>query len=35
MGLYLIKTQLTTLGGRVEIESEVDSGTIFKAYFKQ
>jgi signal transduction histidine kinase len=34
MGLYLVKTQMTTLGGRLEVESEVDRGTIFKAYFR-
>jgi len=34
MGLYLIKTQMIAMGGRIEIESEVDKGTTFKAYFK-
>jgi len=34
MGLYLVKTQLTAMGGRVEIDSEVDKGSTFKAYFR-
>lgn len=34
MGLYLIKTQMLAMGGRIEIESEVDKGTTFRAYFK-
>ena len=34
MGLYLVKTQITAIGGRIEIESEVDKGTTFKVYFK-
>ncbi len=35
MGLYLVKTQLIAMGGRVEVESEVGKGTTFKAYFKK
>jgi ligand-binding sensor domain-containing protein/anti-sigma regulatory factor (Ser/Thr protein kinase) len=34
LGLYLVKTQITALGGRIEIESEVNKGSIFKVYFK-
>lgn len=34
MGLYLVKTQMTSLGGRIEVESEVNEGTTFRAYFK-
>jgi signal transduction histidine kinase len=34
LGLYLVKTQITALGGRIEIESEVNKGTTFKVYFK-
>jgi ligand-binding sensor domain-containing protein/signal transduction histidine kinase len=34
LGLYLVKTQITALGGRIEIESEVDKGTTFKVYFR-
>ncbi|HPH45924.1 MAG TPA: two-component regulator propeller domain-containing protein [Chryseolinea sp.] len=34
LGLYLVKTQITALGGRIEIESEVNKGTTFSVYFK-
>lgn len=34
MGLYLVKTQMASLGGRVEIFSKVDVGTVFKLYFR-
>jgi ligand-binding sensor domain-containing protein/signal transduction histidine kinase len=34
LGLYLVKTQITALGGRIEIQSEVNKGTTFKVYFK-
>ncbi|MGC3944725.1 MAG: two-component regulator propeller domain-containing protein [Chryseolinea sp.] len=34
LGLYLVKTQITALGGRIEIESEVGKGSTFKVYFK-
>jgi len=34
MGLYLVKTQLIAMGGRIEVESEVGKGTIFNAFFK-
>lgn len=30
LGLYLVKTQVDTLGGRIEIESEINRGTTFK-----
>lgn len=34
MGLYLVKTQLAAMGGRIEIDSKVDVGTTFNVYFK-
>lgn len=34
MGLYLVKTQLAAMGGRIEIESKVNEGTSFRLYFK-
>ena len=34
LGLYLVKTQITALGGRIEIDSEVNKGSTFKVYFK-
>ncbi len=35
LGLHTIKTQIETLGGKIEIESEVDKGTTFLLYFKK
>ncbi|AYB32060.1 two-component regulator propeller domain-containing protein [Chryseolinea soli] len=34
MGLYLVKTQVVALGGKIEVESEIDQGTTFKILFK-
>jgi len=34
LGLFMVKTQLHALGGKVEVESEVGTGTVFKVYFK-
>lgn len=34
LGLYLVKTQIAALGGRIEVYSEIDSGTKFVLYFK-
>jgi signal transduction histidine kinase len=34
MGLYLVKTQVASLGGRIEVESEIDRGTTFKIFFR-
>ena len=34
LGLYLVKTQITAMGGRIEIESEVEKGSTFRVYFK-
>ncbi len=33
MGLYIIKTQVEAMKGKIEIESEVGKGTTFKIYF--
>ncbi len=33
MGLFLVKTQIESLGGKVEIESHLDIGTTFYVYF--
>ncbi|KOY85440.1 hypothetical protein AD998_04085 [bacterium 336/3] len=35
MGLYLCKTQVEALGGRIQVQSEVDIGTQFDIYFKK
>jgi signal transduction histidine kinase len=35
MGLYLVKTQLTALGGKIEVKSKIDEGTRFNIYLKQ
>ena len=34
LGLYLVKSQVESLGGQVSIESEVDQGTTFYLYLK-
>ena len=34
MGLYIVKSQVESLGGKVEITSEVDKGTSFFIYLK-
>ena len=34
LGLYLVKSQLESLGGSIAIESEVDKGTTFIIKFK-
>lgn len=35
MGLYLVKTQVVALGGKIEVESEIDKGTTFRIFFKK
>ncbi len=34
IGLYMVKTQIETLGGRIKIDSEVNKGTIFTIDFE-
>lgn len=34
LGLYMVKTQVEALGGKIEVESEVDRGTTFHVYIK-
>lgn len=34
IGLFITKNQVESIGGKIELESEVDKGTIFKLYFK-
>jgi PAS domain S-box-containing protein len=34
LGLYLIKSQIESMGGNITVESEVDKGTKFIIYFK-
>jgi len=34
LGLFMVKTQLHALGGKVEVESEVGTGTVFKVYMR-
>jgi signal transduction histidine kinase len=34
LGLYLVKSQVETMGGTIEIESEVNKGTAFTLTFK-
>lgn len=35
LGLYLVKTQMIALGGRVDVESTPDKGSTFLLYFKK
>lgn len=35
MGLFMVKTQVETLGGRISVRSEVDKGTEFKIEFEK
>jgi light-regulated signal transduction histidine kinase (bacteriophytochrome) len=35
LGLYLIKTQMTAVGGHVEVESTLGEGTTFILYFRK
>jgi signal transduction histidine kinase len=32
LGLYLVKSQIEALGGRIEVESEIEKGTKFRIY---
>jgi signal transduction histidine kinase len=34
LGLFLVKTQIESMGGRVEVESELNKGTSFLVYFR-
>jgi PAS domain S-box-containing protein len=34
LGLYMIKSQVEALGGKIEVESKPDKGSIFKVFFK-
>lgn len=34
LGLYLVKTQMDALGGRIEVDSDVETGTTWTLYFK-
>ena len=33
IGLYLVKRNMENTGGKIEVESEVEKGSIFKVYF--
>ena len=34
LGLFMTKRQIDVLGGKIEIESELGKGSVFKVYFK-
>ena len=35
LGLYIVKSQITTMGGRIDVESEIDKGTSFVITLKK
>lgn len=35
IGLYITKNQIEAMGGKIEVQSEVGVGTVFKVYFKK
>jgi signal transduction histidine kinase len=35
LGLYLVKSQVESMGGTINVESEVDKGTTFTITFKR
>jgi signal transduction histidine kinase len=35
MGLFMVKTQVEMLGGKIKIESEINKGTIFEIEFDE
>lgn len=35
LGLYMTKSQITTMGGKIEVESELGKGTTFNIFFKR
>jgi signal transduction histidine kinase len=34
LGLYLVRTEIESLGGKIEVTSKINEGTTFKVYFK-
>jgi len=34
MGLYLVKTQVIAMGGKIDVQSDLDKGTTFRVSFK-
>jgi signal transduction histidine kinase len=35
LALYLVKTQIEALGGKIDVQSEPNKGTTFFVYFKR
>ena len=33
LGLFMVKNQIEAMGGKIEVESQIEIGTIFKLYF--
>lgn len=35
LGLYIVKSQIESIGGKIEVESQPEQGTTFKVYFEE
>ncbi|MEO1097935.1 MAG: ATP-binding protein, partial [Bacteroidota bacterium] len=35
LGLYIVKSQIESMGGRIEVKSAINKGTTFIVYFKK
>ncbi|HNE94020.1 MAG TPA: ATP-binding protein, partial [Chitinophagaceae bacterium] len=35
LGLYIVKSQISAMGGKIEVESNLNIGTTFKVYIKK
>jgi signal transduction histidine kinase len=35
IGLYIVKKIIEKAGGKIEVDSKLDQGSVFRVYFKQ